>query len=380
MKKHIAVIISFALTVAAHAKTVQFEISPAGTDAAVGLSPLNEVPARTDSAGSGGEISAGISFNTDSNILTLALGFGSAAGFTDLTAPATAAHIHGPAGPGTNAPVLINLTERFFRPSNPARGAIIFGQVNVSTNDVENLLAGLTYINVHNTNFPGGEIRGQLIPLINNAPVVSCPAPRTVECGGATTLSAQVSDAEGDALTVTWLVNGAVVKTAELAAGTTTTPAETSLTAEFPLGTNAITVTVTDSGDNTSSCSTTLVVVDTIPPFVTRVTATPNVLWPPNHKMVPIAVTAVVTDVCGPSSWKITSITSNQAADAIGSGNTSVDYEITGKHTANVRSERSGTSVSRIYTITIEAVDAAGNKSQPKTVTVTVPHDKRPTR
>ena len=252
MKKHIAVIMSLALGVAAQAKTVQFDLSPAGTDAAIGLSPLNEVPARTNSTGSGGEISGGISFNTDTAVMTLAVGFGSAAGFTDLTAAATAAHIHSAAGPGTNAGVIVHLTDLFFTQGDPAKGAVIFGQVNIPTNHVENLLAGLTYINVHNTNYPGGEIRGQLIPLINNPPVLVCPAPATVECGGATTVSAQVSDPEGDALTVTWTVNGAVVKTGTLPAGTTTTPADTTLTAEFPLGTNAITVTVADTGDNTS--------------------------------------------------------------------------------------------------------------------------------
>ena len=380
MKKHIAVIMSLALGVAAQAKTVQFDLSPAGTDAAIGLSPLNEVPARTNSTGSGGEISAGISYNTDTAVMTLALGLGSVAGFTDLTAPATAAHIHSPAGPGTNAGVIVHLTDLFFTQGDPAKGAVIFGQVNIPTNHVENLLAGLTYINVHNTNYPGGEIRGQLIPIINNPPVLVCPAPSTLECGGATTVSAQVSDPEGDALTVTWTVNGAVVKTSNLPAGTTTTPTPTTLTAEFPLGTNAITVTVADTGDNTVSCSTTLVVVDTIPPVITRASVTPSVIWPPNHKMIPVSVTAVVTDVCSATTWKIISITSNEAADAIGSGNTEVDYEITGAHTANVRSERSGKTGPRLYTITIEAIDAAGNKSRPVNVIVTVPHSKGPTK
>ena len=91
MKKYIAGIVSvtFGLAVIAQAEIIQFNLSPAGTDAAVGLSPLNEVPAATNSTGSGNEISAGISFDTDTSILTLALGYGSAAGFTNLTAPAS---------------------------------------------------------------------------------------------------------------------------------------------------------------------------------------------------------------------------------------------------------------------------------------------------
>ena len=73
---------------------------------------------------------------------------------------------------------------------------------------------------------------------------------------------------------------------------------------------------------------------------------------------------ARVTDVCGPTRWKIISITSNQAVDAKGSGNTAPDWEITGAHTANVRAERSGKEGTRIYTITVQAVDESGNLSE----------------
>ena len=121
-------------------------------------------------------------------------------------------------------------------------------------------------------------------------------------------------------------------------------------------------------------------VVDTIPPVITRASVTPSVIWPPNHKMIPVAVSAAVTDVCSATTWKIISITSSEAANAIGSGNTEVDYVITGAHTAKVRSERSGKTGPRLYTITIEAIDAAGNKSQSANVIVTVPHSKGPTK
>ena len=68
---------------------VPFGISPAGTDAAMGWSPFNEVPAVGNSTGSGGTVSAGVWFDTGSSTLTLTMGYGSAAGFTDLTGPAT---------------------------------------------------------------------------------------------------------------------------------------------------------------------------------------------------------------------------------------------------------------------------------------------------
>lgn len=377
MKKHIAVLLSLGCAAVTQASIIQFDLSPAGTDAAVGLSPLNEVPAHTNSTGSGGEIFGGISFNTDSNLLTLAVGFGSAAGFTDLASPATAAHIHGPAGPGTNAPVLVPLTPLFFTPVDPATGALIIGKVEIPTNEVANLLAGLHYLNVHNTNFPGGEIRGQLIPILNHPPLVSCPEPATFECGGAASIAVNVSDADADALTVVWSVNGAVVQTKQLAAGTTAATQAVNFTAEFPLGTNVVSVSVADSAGDAATCSTAVIVVDTIPPVITSVKATPNVLWPPNHKMVAVALAATVADVCGPATWKIISITSSEPVNSVGDGNTSPDWEITGAHTANLRAERSGVTGPRIYTLTVQAGDAAGNLSQTKTVTVTVPHDRR---
>ena len=119
-----------------------------------------------------------------------------------------------------------------------------------------------------------------------------------------------------------------------------------------------------------------MVVVDTIPPIVTSTKATPNVLWPPNHKMVAIAVDAAVADICGGTTWKITSITSSEPVNSVGDGNTSPDWEITGVHTANLRAERSGVTGPRLYTITVQATDEAGNVSQTKNVIVTVPHSK----
>jgi hypothetical protein len=58
---------------------------------------------------------------------------------------------------------------------------------------------------------------------------------------------------------------------------------------------------------------------------------------------------------------------------ASGDGNTSVDWRITGDHTVLLRAERSGNGGGRIYFITVRASDASGNRSQTKTVTVTVP-------
>ena len=78
--------------------------------------------------------------------------------WTGLTSPATAAHIHGPAAPGTNAAVIFPFA------SVPAAtsGLIQEQTFAITPTQVGQLQGGLFYMNMHTANFPGGEIRGQL--------------------------------------------------------------------------------------------------------------------------------------------------------------------------------------------------------------------------
>jgi uncharacterized repeat protein (TIGR03803 family) len=95
------------------------------------------------------------------------------------------------------------------------------------------------------------------------------------------------------------------------------------------------------------------------------VAASPAVLWPPNHKMVPVTVSVSATDNCGPVHSRIVSVSSNEGSAA--------DSEITGDLTANLRAERSGKGAGRVYTITVECTDDFGNKTN-GVAHVTVPH------
>ncbi|MFN0087493.1 MAG: nuclease [Blastocatellia bacterium] len=126
-----------------------------------------------------------------------------------------------------------------------------------------------------------------------------------------------------------------------------------------------------DLANNTMTAS---VVVSNPPPVISGVSATPSSLWPPNHKMVDVAVNYAAADNCGPVSCSL-SVTSNEPINGTGDGDTSPDWEIVNTNKVLLRAERAGTGNGRIYTITITCVDNAGGIST-SSVTVTVPKNK----
>jgi hypothetical protein len=86
--------------------------------------------------------------------------------WSGLDGPAIASHIHSPAAAGSNAPVAFPFT------GVPAAtsGSIPQQIFSVTAAEIANLEAGLDYMNIHSTIFPGGEIRGQLLRVPDNGP------------------------------------------------------------------------------------------------------------------------------------------------------------------------------------------------------------------
>lgn len=361
------------------AEIIPIDISPAGTSNAEGLSPLNEVPP-VDGTGSGDEIFTGITYDTDTKTLEVAIGYGSFAGFTDLTGPIEMAHIHGPAAVDENAGVVFDFGgagQHLFAP-NPATGGVIIGGAIILTDEQEtDLLNGLYYVNLHTVANPGGELRGQLIPMVNRAPEITCPEPVEAECeppdGSTVTLVASVSDPDGDALVVTWSIAGEVVHTEEVPAGDDVTEAEVEYEGQYGLGVHEVEVSVSDGTGEPVSCTTTVTIVDTTAPEIVRIATDPRYLWPPNHKMVPVRVRLRALD-CSEVSSKIVRVTSNERVNGKGDGNTAPDWEITGDMRLMLRAERAGGGNGRIYTVYVETTDAGGLSTMSE-VKVRVPHD-----
>ncbi len=143
----------------------------------------------------------------------------------------------------------------------------------------------------------------------------------------------------------------------------------------FPLGSHTVTLLVTDTVGETDEDEVTIVVQDTTPPDF-EFSVTPDVLWPPNHKMVLITPSWTASDICDESpEVSLVSIVMNEGDDAIGDGHTSDDIQVGDDGSIYLRAERSGTGIGRIYTITYQAVDDSGNTTV-RSATVTVPHDK----
>ena len=156
--------IGLACAAGARAAVLDLDLSPPGTTPGVGLNPLNEVIPGF-SSGSGNKMGSGITFNTTSLTLNLSIGYGSSAGFTDLTGPGFSWLLHGPAHSGETAPVLFDLGSFHTFAGDTARGGTIVGSLTYTPGQAADLLAGLDYINIYTPANLGGEIRGQLVPV-----------------------------------------------------------------------------------------------------------------------------------------------------------------------------------------------------------------------
>jgi hypothetical protein len=143
----------------------------------------------------------------------------------------------------------------------------------------------------------------------------------------------------------------------------------------FPVGTTEVTYTATDAHGNTATATQDVTVIDNTPPVINSVTATPNTLWPPNHKLVTVTVNVGASDNCGSVTSRIINVTSNEPDNGLGDGDTTDDIQNIIGLTVQLRAERSGKGSGRTYAITVQCTDEHGNHAE-ETVEVTVPSDK----
>ncbi len=87
--------------------------------------------------------------------------------FQNLLGTYSNSHIHGPATPGVNAGVRWGFTGApagwvFSNANHDGTLTNFLVTSGITATDVANLNNGLTYVNLHSSLWPGGEIRGQL--------------------------------------------------------------------------------------------------------------------------------------------------------------------------------------------------------------------------
>jgi hypothetical protein len=141
----------------------------------------------------------------------------------------------------------------------------------------------------------------------------------------------------------------------------------------FPLGSTTVTASARDRTGNTSTATFDVIVRDTTAPTIESVAAAPSALWPPNHKMMPVAIAASARDLVDPApAVRVVAVASSEPENGVGDGDTGPDWEIVGPLAVNLRAERAGGGPGRIYTVTVEVRDGSGNTSN-RTVNVVVP-------
>lgn len=215
--------------------------------------------------------------------------------------------------------------------------------------------------------------------VANSLPEAHAGADVTVECtghggttvwldGSGSTDADSTPGTNDDIVLFEWLVDGDVVASGEV------------VSMLFDLGVHAVTLRVTDSQGATDEDSMTVTVQDTTPP-VLALDASPHVLWPANHKLVDVHVTATVTDACDAApSIVLVQIINSESDDSAGGGDGNTDDDVqeatlgADDYDMKLRAERRGKGDGRVYTLVYRATDASGNSAEAQAV-VEVPHD-----
>ena len=220
---------------------------------------------------------------------------------------------------------------------------------------------------------PAGESR----LVINHPPRAVVPAPLSVECdrpaAGEVRLdgSGSVDPDAPEIVRYDWTLDPGGAHERPLGTGAV-------LTAVLPFGPQTVGLMVTDRFGETGSASVAVEVKDSVAPGLV-VTATPNLLWPPNHKRVHVRIAWSALDACDPApAVTLVSVSSSEPDDAPGPGDgaTTGDIFDASLQTADadlwLRAERIQGGPGRTYTLVYRVVVAAGNAVE-ATTAVRVP-------
>jgi len=218
---------------------------------------------------------------------------------------------------------------------------------------------------------------------VSAAPVAAAGPDLVEECtgpaGGGVVLDGSAStdpdstDGTNDDITsFDWFTGYGTPQQALLGSGRT-------LAVSLPVGSRIATLRTTDRWGLSSTDDVRVTVQDTTPPVLTAALDR-TLLWPPNHRMVPVVAMASATDLCGAVTLVLNGIESTEPDDAEGDADAATWDDV---QEANLqatdfvfalRAERDSNGPGRAYTVTYRAVDSQGNYAD-RPLTVIVPHD-----
>jgi hypothetical protein len=189
-------------------------------------------------------------------------------------------------------------------------------------------------------------------------------------------LAGEVSDFDGDLLSYKWMegtmeLNQGVVPGI---AGGQPVSLPSYIISSLPVGEHQLILQVSDGVNAPTAAGITVKVIDTTPPTLAPV-ASPTILWPPNHQMVPINITTNAQDNGGMPVTLTAQVSCNEPNDGSQYWTTPLIDPASGIITLQLQASRLGKGTGRSYIIDITATDQAGNTSSAKAV-VTVPHDR----
>ena len=259
--------------------------------------------------------------------------------------------------------------------------AWIAPSVTITANGANQVVTGIARDNA-------GNASAEAVATINvdkEAPVLTCAPSRAPNATGWFTSDVAISCAAVDVANPAGY-SGLASLRASCAAGNAQAGPNGATCVYTAQGTHTFVGEATDAAGNTSTVTFTIR-LDKTPPTLTCSTVSTGQLWPPNHKMEPWNVSVLVGDtMSGAGGFRLVSYTSSESANAGGDGSSSIDMAgwvpnvIVFRPTAGVtsgfvRSERSGPGTGRLYRLTYEGLDLAGNVAQCTIALLQVPSD-----
>ena len=137
-------------------------------------------------------------------------------------------------------------------------------------------------------------------------------------------------------------------------------------------------VSVSDAAGNTAVFTSPAVNIDKTAPSLSC-SAAPSVLWPANHKLVPVTVDVTFTDtLSGPATFELSAAASSEPDTGLSGGDKPEDIQGfaigAGSTSGALRAERAGNGPGRTYSLGYTGWDSADNSATCGT-DVSVPHD-----